>query len=145
MKTVYCGVPFEGTMKEFNEFRELVDNGVFKSSIPTSKKENGTQKRKILTEEEKEAKRQEKNAQHKAEQKEWFNNLTETEQKEFIAKKEEQRAKRTYMQVINASRLNVQNIINKKYKGERIPTETYNSLFKAEMKKYGYDWSPKSK
>ena len=114
MKTVYCGVPFEGTLKEFNEFRELVDNGVFKSSIPTSKKENGTQKRKVLTEEEKEAKRQEKNAKHKAEQKEWFNNLTETEQKEFIAKKEEQRAKRTYMQAINASRLNVQNIINKK-------------------------------
>ena len=145
MKTVYCGVPFEGTLKEFNEFRELVDNGVFKSSIPTSKKENGTQKRKVLTEEEKEAKRQEKNAQHKAEQKEWFNNLTETEQKEFIAKKEEQRAKRTYMQAINASRLNVQNIISKKYKGARIPTETYNSLFKAEMKKYGYDWSPKNK
>lgn len=145
MKTIYCGVPFEGTLKEFNEFRELVDNGVFKSNIPTSKKENGTQKRKILTEEEREVKRQEKNAQHKAEQKEWFNNLTETEQKEFIAKKEEQRAKRTYMQSINASRLNVQNIINKKYKGARIPTETYNSLFKAEMKKYGYDWSPKSK
>ena len=144
MKTIYKGVQFEGSMAEFTEFRNLVDSGVFgKSSPSTSKKGNST--RVVLTEEEREAKRLEKNAQHKAEQKEWFKNLSETEQKEFIAKKEEQRAKRTYMQSINASRLNVELIIKKKYKGERVPTETYNSLFKAEMKKYGYDWSPKSK
>ena len=144
MKTMYKGVPFEGSMAEFADFRQLVDSGVFGKSKPTtSKKGNST--RTVLTEEEREVKKAEKTAQWKAERKEWFNNLTETEQKEFVAKKEEQRAKRTYMQAINASKLNVQMVIAKKYKGERVSTEVYHTLFKAEMKKYGYDWTPKSK
>ena len=145
MKTEYKGVKFEGSMAEFTDFMKLVDSGVFGKSNKPSVSGKGTTKRVTLTEEEREAKRQEKIAQHKAEQKAWFDGLTETEQKEFIAKKEEQRAKRTYMQAISASKLNVQMVIDKKYKGERVPTETYHTLFKAEMKKYGYDWSPKTK
>ena len=144
MKTVYCGVQFEGTMVEFVEFKKMVDNGDFKKSLkPTASK--GEAKRVPLTEEEKAAKKAEKTALHKAEQKAWFDALTETEQKEFIAKKEEKRAKATYMSAIKASRLNVQLIIDKKYKGERVADDVYHTLFKAEMKKYGYDWSPKTR
>lgn len=150
MKTEYKGIKFEGTMAEFTEFRGLVDSGVFGSkSKPTSSKK-GNSTRVILTEEEREAKRLEKNAKHKAEQKEWFNSLTETEQKEFIAKKEEKRQARTYMQAINASKLNVQLAIDKMPKTKKddngkVSREVYVALFKAEMKKYGFDWTPKSK
>ena len=145
MKTSYKGVNFEGTMAEFTDFMKLVDSGVFGNKSKPTTSGKGTQTRVKLTDEEREAKRLEKNAKHKEEQKEWFNNLTETEKKEFIAKKDEQRAKRTYMQAISASKLNVELIIQKKHKGERVEREVYNTLFKAEMKKYGYDWSPKTK
>ena len=149
MKTEYKGIKFEGTMAEFTEFRTLVDSGVFGSkSKPTSSKK-GNSTRVILTEEEREAKRLEKNAKHKEEQKEWFKSLTETEQKEFIAKKREQDQKRNYMKAIDASSLNVKMAIEKMPKTKkdekgRVSRETYVALFKAEMKKYGYDWSPKA-
>lgn len=142
---VINGVQMEVTVEQYIELGRLGLIGSAKPSASGRGSATPTTQRVKLTAEEREAKKQEKNAQHKAEQKAWFDNLSETEKQEFIAKKEEQRKKRTYMDAIKASRLNVQMVIDKKYKGERVPTETYNTLFKAEMKKYGFDWTPKSK
>lgn len=142
------GILFEGTMEQF---KEAVAIGFFGETTkkPTTSG-RGTSKRVVLTEAEREAKKAEKNAQHRKEQKAWFESLTETEQKEFIAKKNEQRAKRTYMQAITASKLNVQMAIDKMPKSKkdekgRVSRETYVALFTKEMKAYGYDWSPKTK
>ena len=150
MKTEYKGIKFEGTMAEFTEFRTLVDSGVFGSKSKPSSSKKGNSTRVVLTEEEREAKKAEKTAQWKAEKKEWFNSLTETEQKEFIAKKDEKRKAINYMKAIDASSLNVKMAIEKMPKSKKdekgkVSRETYIALFKAEMKKYGYDWSPKSK
>ena len=150
MKTEYKGFPFNGTMAEFVDFVKMVDSGILGKSKPTASGKGNGSGRVVLTPEEREQKKAERNAQHKAEQKAWFESLSETEQKEFIAKKEEQRAKRTYMQAISASKLNVQMAIDKMPKSKkdangRVSREVYVTLFKAEMKKYGFDWEPKDK
>lgn len=160
LSSMFGVVYFEGSIEELKflaesegktikEFQDSHKNDGKSSNSKPSVSSKGNSTRVVLTAEEREAKRQEKIAQHKAEQKEWFNNLTETEQKEFIAKKEEQRAKRTYMQAITASKLNVQVAIDKMPKSKkddkgRVSREVYVNLFKAEMKKYGYDWTPKN-
>ena len=138
------------TVKQYQEAHKNDGKSVSSNGKKPTVSGKGGSTRVTLTEEEREAKKREKAEQHKAEQKEWFNSLSETEQKEFIAKKEEQRAKRTYMQAINASRLNVDMAIkamdaSQKDSNGKVSTETYHTLFQAEMKKYGYDWTPKSK
>lgn len=145
---------FEGSIEELQAIATAMGMDVpsyiaslKKSVAPSTATVNGkgTATRKILTEEEREAKKKERAEKRKEEQKAWFNSLTETEQQAFIAKKEEKRRAATYMQAITASKLNVAKIIEKKYGGKRIETAEYHKLFKAEMKKYGFDWSPKTK
>lgn len=135
------------TVKQYQDTHKNDGKSANATKPTQSGKGNG---RVTLTEEEREAKRQEKNAQHKAEQKAWFESLTETQQKEFIAKKEEQRAKRTYMEAIKASNFLVKNAIakmpnTKKDEKGRVSTEVYQTLFKKQMKEFGYDWTPKAK